>query len=111
MIAPMIEPGRRIRLMADYFCFPLWHNGGAEVGDIDPASLPISGDLKRDLDAWARAFDAILDMDDPANRGGFETAQARDEFVVRGEELAARLREELGAGWEIEYWPLPGARV
>jgi len=107
----MILPARKIRLMADYFCHPLWHNGGVDVGDIDPASLPISEELQSDLNAWARAFDAILDMDDPGNKGGFASQQARDEFVVRGEELAARLREELGAGWEIEYWPLPGACV
>ena len=106
----MIAPERRIRLMADYFCHPLWHDGGVEVGDIDPASLPISDALKNDLGAWARAFDAILDMDDPANKGGFESPQARDDFAARGASLAQRLRDELGAGWEIAYWPPAGAR-
>lgn len=106
----MIAPERRIRLMADYFCHPLWHDGGLEVGDIDPASLPISDALKTDLDAWARAFDAILDMDDPANKGGFESPQARDDFAACGASLAQRLREELGAGWEIAYWPPAGGR-
>ena len=106
----MIAPERRIRLMADYFCHPLWHNGGVEVGDIDPASLPISDALKNDLDAWARAFDSILDMDDPANKGGFESKQACDDFAACGALLAQRLRDELGVGWEIAYWPPAGAR-
>ena len=101
----MTPPERRIRLMADYFCHPLWRNGGAEVGDIDPATLPISDGLKRDLDAWARAFDAILDMDDPANKGGFQSPQARDDFTARGADLARRLRDELGPAWEIEFRP------
>lgn len=101
----MIPPGRRIKMMADYFCHPLWRNGGVEVGDIDPASLPISEGLQRDLDAWARAFDAILDMDDPANKGGWESPQARDDFAARGADIAQRLREELGPGWEVDYWP------
>jgi hypothetical protein len=101
----MIPPERRIKLMADYFCHPLWHNGGVDVGDIEPASLPISEDLQRDLDAWARAFDAILDMDDPANKGGFESPQAVARFVADGAQLAQRLRDELGPGWDVDYWP------
>ena len=101
----MIPPERRIRLMADYFCFPLWHDGGAEAGDIDPASLPIDDALKRDLDAWARAFDAILDMDDPANKGGWESPQACADFAAQGARLAQRLRDELGPGWAVAYKP------
>jgi hypothetical protein len=105
----MIPPERRIRLMADYFCHPLWRNCGVDVGNIDPADIPISADLKGDLEAWARAFDSILDMDDPANKGGFESPQARDAFAVRGEDLARRLRAELGPGWDIDYRPPPDA--
>lgn len=101
----MIAPERRIRLMADYFCYPLWHNGGDEVGCIDPASLQISDELQRDLNAWARVFDAILDMDDPANKGGFESPQAAESFIAQGARLAQRLYDELGPEWEIEYRP------
>ena len=36
----------KIRLMADYFCYPLWHDDGINMGDIGPASLPISNELK-----------------------------------------------------------------
>jgi len=104
----MIAPERRIKLMADYFCHPLWHNGGVDVGCIDPASLPISENLQRALDAWARTFDAILDMDDPANKGGFESPQAADDFVAQGAHLADRLRVELGSDWDVVYRPFGG---
>jgi hypothetical protein len=106
----MIAPERKIKLMADYFCHPLWRNGGDDVGDIDPASLPISEVLQRDLNAWARAFDAILDMDDPANKGGFESQQAIARFVADGEQLARRLREELGPYWDVAYKPFGDVR-
>ena len=106
----MIAHQRKIRLMADYFCHPLWHDGGVNVGDIDPASLPISDELQRDLDAWARAFDAILDMDDPGNKGGFESPQAANDFISQGAQLAQRLRVELGPDWDVAYWPVSGAR-
>ncbi len=107
----MIAPERKIKLMADYFCHPLWHNGGVDFGDVDPASLPISDDLKSDLDAWASVFDGILDMDDPGNKGGFESPKARDDFAARGAQLADRLRVELGVDWEVAYWPPAGARA
>ena len=80
----MIAPERRIKVMADYFCHPLWHIGGVDVGDIDHATLQISNDLQSNLDAWAGAFDAILDMDDPANKGGFESPQAAESFIAQG---------------------------
>lgn len=104
----MIAPERKIKVMADYFCHPLWQNSGVDVGNIDPTRLPISDGLKSDIDAWARAFDAILDMDDPANKGGFESPQAAADFAAQGAQLADRLRGELGPDWDVAYWP-PGA--
>ena len=101
----MIAPERRIKVMADYFCHPLWHIGGVDVGDIDHATLQISNDLQSNLDAWAGAFDAILYMDDPANKGGVDSPQAAESFIAQGARLAQRLCDELGPEWEIEYRP------
>ncbi len=33
---------KRIKLMADYDCYPLWLDSDDEVGNIDPDVLPIS---------------------------------------------------------------------
>jgi hypothetical protein len=93
---------RRFRLMADYDCHPLWGTSAAEIGDVDPASLPISAELVGDLARWAADFDATLDRDDPA-RSGFASAQAKAAFDARGAALAERLRAELGAGWAIDH--------
>lgn len=95
---------RRLKLMADYECHPLWGTVAAEIGDVDPASLPISAALVADLAAWAAAYDATLDRADPA-ASGFATDEAAAAFRARGAVLARRLEAELGAGYEIVFVP------
>jgi hypothetical protein len=46
---------KNIKLMADYQCHPLWNMSPGEYGDINPDDLPISQELKDQLNAWARA--------------------------------------------------------
>ena len=93
---------RRLKLMADYDCHPLWGTTADEIGDIDPASLPISAALVADLAAWAGAFDATLDRDAPA-RSGFASSEAADAFRTEGARLAERLECELGEAWRIDF--------
>lgn len=95
---------RRFKLMADYDCHPLWGMVDPEIGDVDPASLPLSKELVADLAAWAAAYDATLDRDDPA-ASGFATPTAEAAFRAEGARLAGRLSAELGAGYEIVFVP------
>lgn len=91
---------RAIKVMADYQCFPLWEASPGEVGNIDPESLPISQGLKARLHAWARAFDATLNMDYPPD-SGFESDEAEAEFKREGYHLAEQLKRELGPEFTI----------
>ena len=104
----MMEPGketrrqgvRRIKLMADYQCFPLWEYEEDGARDVDPESLPISPALKKDLIDWAERLDSSLDWSDPGGTvwpPGFWTG-----FNERGAELAKRLQEELGPDVQVE---------
>ncbi len=93
---------RAIRLLADYDCWPLWEASPGRVDNIDPAHLPISEALGRDLAAWADRFDAILNRDDPA-ASGFDSPEQAAVFTADGVALAARLRLELGRGWSVEH--------
>lgn len=90
----------KIKVMADYQCYPLWDMAPGMYGDIDPASLPISTELKHQLIDWAREFDATLNMEDPAS-SGFESEEAAAAFKERGLQLARRLQLELGANAEV----------
>lgn len=95
---------RRLKLMADWDCHPLWGTVDPEIGDIDPASLPISAELVAALAAWSAAYDATLDRDDPA-ASGFATSAAEAAFRAEGARLAERLTAELGDGVEIVLVP------
>lgn len=93
---------RRLKLMADYGCHPLWGTVDPEIGDVDPASLPLSAGLVADLAAWAAAYDATLDRDDPS-ASGFRSVEAQAGFRAEGVRLAERLTAELGPDFEIVF--------
>ncbi len=89
--------------MADYECFPLWEASPGAAGDVDPDTLPISRELKAQLMAWAQSYDRTLNRDDPAS-SGFQDANAEAEFRRIGNELADRLRSELGPDYSVTLW-------
>lgn len=84
---------RRIKLMADYGCHPIWSLDDEYGGNIDPAALGLSRPLAADLLAWAERYEDALDWDDP---GAF---REDDGFLERheaeGRRLAVRVAREL----------------
>lgn len=93
---------KKIKLMADYECCPLWGTTVEDFGDINPDTLPISDTLKRELMEWAKWFDGIFNDDDPAN-SGFESLEDETAFIKQGDNLYERLQIELGSDYEIEW--------
>ncbi|MGF6604820.1 hypothetical protein P3T23_009576 [Paraburkholderia sp. GAS448] len=91
---------RKIKVMADYQCHPLWDMSPGMYGDIDPNTLPISVELKQQFVDWARVFDETLDMSDPAS-SGFKSSEAAAAFRAKGVQLAEQLQKELGADFLI----------
>jgi hypothetical protein len=88
--------------MADYFCFPLWHDDSertGEFGDIDPRTLAITADLAADLMAWSDWSDRGLDMNDPASSCWADGE--KEAFVREGQRLLERLRGELGPSFVV----------
>jgi hypothetical protein len=92
---------RRLKLMADYYCFPLWDLTEGNYGDVDPSTLPISAQLQTDLLSWADIYDSILVVDDPRS-SAFPNESARQNFQRRGQELGERLALELGDAYSVE---------
>jgi len=91
-----------IKVMTDYQCFPIWHYGSDNVGDIDPATLPISKELVASLLEWASIYDATLNSEDPIN-SGFLDESAQTDFIEKGLELAQKLKSELKST-EVYYY-------
>lgn len=87
---------RAIKVMPDYGCFPLWHSGENEVGNIDPESLPISSLLVSQLNEWAAEYDATLNQECPPE-SCFSSKEVEIKFLAKGYELASALKAELGS--------------
>ena len=95
---------KKIKLMADYGCDPLWWEESDEVGDIDPATLPLSeGTIKR-LHTWASAYDATLNWSDPSDSSGFPSTEAEAAFESEGIMLWKQLQKELAPNYEVLYF-------
>ena len=88
--------------MADDQCSPLWEPG-ANPYPVEPESLPISAKLSEQLWDWAAAYDATLNLEDPAS-GGFLSEQTRQEFIQSGAALQQRLQDELGDDFDVPYF-------
>jgi hypothetical protein len=85
---------RKLRLMPEWSAFPVW-----DGGMVRPESLPISDDLRRDLQAWNDSY---------TDTGGvspdvYERPADWDEapWKESGQRLARRLEAELGPGVEV----------
>ncbi len=91
-----------IKVMADYYSFPLWNNSPGEVGNINPESLPLSYELKERLSDWSKKYDSILNDEDPAS-SDFETKEDELTFIREGNELAKCLQIELGDSYQVVY--------
>ena len=92
---------RTIKLMPDYQCHPLWEASPGMVGNIDPATLPISRELVARLAEWARLYDATLNVDDPV-QSGFKHDAEKQAFIDVGNRLAEALQAELGDSYLVK---------
>ena len=97
-----------IKLMADYHCWPLWHYGGKEVGNIDPRELGVTEVLAAKLAGWAAAFDAHLNVSAPASSAW--TEDEKKAFDIEGRQLSRALAKEVGERFSVFYFEPLSAR-
>jgi hypothetical protein len=95
---PDNEPGlpphesKRIKVMADYGCDPLWALDEERYGCFAPEMIDLSPALTADLNAWGAAYDSSFDPDDPiVSRWSDAQHQAH---TADGRKLAVRLKRE-----------------
>ncbi len=97
----------KIKLMADYDCWPIW--GVSEVGNIDPNTLPLSVVTQKALAKWARTYDGTLNRADPI-QSGFETSEEAIAFNMEGWRLWECLQREL-PNFKVVYFDNELGRV
>lgn len=91
---------QRIKLMADFDCYPLWDMD--DGGDIDPTDLPLSEATIERLLNWQNIYDGIIDWDDPAS-AGFASKQEERAFEREGISLWQKVQQELGDDYQVFY--------
>ena len=91
---PSLPPheSKRIKVMADYQCDPLWALDEERYGCFAPEMIDVSPQLAADLNAWAAAYDTSFNPDDPAN--GHWTGAQYAAHATEGRRLAGRLKRE-----------------
>ncbi len=94
---------QHIKLMADYGTSPLWRTDPSDPDNIEPAALPLSDETRARLAQWAAAYDATLDLDDPAT-AGFPSVGAEESWEREGIELWKQVRSELGPAYDVSYY-------
>ncbi len=92
---------KKIKLMADYQCYPLWDI--EKVGNIDPDKLPISIVLKKYLNLWAECYDENLVLEEP-RLSGFKNEIEALAFEAQGQFLWRQLQKELGNTYKVFYF-------
>ncbi len=88
-----VADSRRIKVMADYGCYPLWAMDDGKIGPFSPYHLFVSLELENDLWAWAAEFDMSLNTDDPTNSKWPE--ERHRQHIEQGLALARRIKSEL----------------
>ncbi|MEW8460666.1 MAG: hypothetical protein AB2653_10220 [Candidatus Thiodiazotropha endolucinida] len=99
---------RQLKLMPDYECFSLWDID--RVDNIDPASLPISDNLKERIGRWEDAYDSTLNQDDPT-ASGFKSPDEENAFDIEGRSIWKGLKSELGESYDVRYFSVVENRL
>ena len=97
----MMKSVRKIKLMPDYHCWPLW--GVGEATNIDPTTLPLTPETVKRLELWALKYDSQLNMADPSSSPFMSEPECK-EFDKVGRELQKTLQFELGRDYEVTYF-------
>lgn len=93
----------KIRLMADYGCYPLSWADVDKAGNIDPKTLPPSQETIARFQKWEESYNKKLNWDDPDNSSGF-SAEEEESFDEEGISLWKELQEELTPDYEVVYF-------
>jgi hypothetical protein len=92
---------KKIKLMPDYNCSPLWDMAkGVEI-NID--KLPLSSQTKKRLNKWSETYNQILNLEDPIS-SGFKSENDEKDFEIEGKNLWLTLQKELCQDYQVFYF-------
>ena len=89
---PSPHESKRIKVMADYLCDPLWALDEERYGCFAPEMIDLSPELAADLNAWAADYDTSFNADDPAS--SLWSEEQHQAHAADGRKLALSLKRE-----------------
>lgn len=94
----------RIRLHADYECYPLWIEKEDGLSNVEPSTLSlVPSPLAERITRWGEEYDKTYKPDDPIE-SGFPAPDEERAFDATGETLWQELKETLGDEHEVAYY-------
>lgn len=93
---------KRLKLLAEYDCWPVWDISGDDTKDINPRLLNISSELVDLLNEWASDFETTFDDEYPPD-SGFSSEEKEKEFLRKGDIIFQLLKEQLSGDTEVIY--------
>jgi hypothetical protein len=97
-----IEIVIRLRLVKEYLATPIFCANPEIMGHLEVDVLPITDSLKDDLKNWYNQYQATF-FDDYPPDSRFSSPYLEAMHAKIGEDLAKKLRIELGDGYSVEY--------
>lgn len=82
----------RVKVMADYGCYPLWALDDGRYVNFHPDALGLSPELTGELSAWGEAYSSSLDADNLSR--SLWSEERHRQHDVEGRRLAERLATE-----------------
>ena len=83
---------QEVRIVCDYYAFPVW------------ADVSMSAPLHEEFSQWAEIYTSILELNYEQNENAWPThLMQKRKWVEWGRSLALRLKEEIGADYQINY--------
>ena len=100
--------GRRVHLkmMWDYDAFPLWSTGRALGEQINVDLLPLSTELRDELQAWSDEWTGLVCGEHGPDAPGWKgpTTEQHRRWDEHGRQVLARTRAELGPKYVVGYF-------
>lgn len=101
---------KKMKLMVDYQCFPLWEESDGDTKNVNPDDLPLASELKSALRNWAASYERTLNQEYPPD-SGFINPEQEAAFEAEGKRLWKELRVQLGSEFKVVYFSNREARL
>lgn len=98
----MADAKIRLRVLAEYECWPLWQEVRNGVRNLAPEDLGLPESLASGFHAWARKYEETFDPTYPMN-SGFADVASENEFYAQGLELAREMAAMIGDDAEVYF--------